>query len=284
MDRPPLALHHFTITDATPLELVSIAAETGCGAVCIFVDSPDDPTPGQAFPRPLFPTVTRAMQREFMQRLRDHGIAVTNIEFFPLGPQGVPEGFREKLALGAELGARVAVTHVHDPEPARATDSLGRFAGLCAEFGITAGLEFMGLSPACSSLAKALELIEGAAQPNIGVAIDALHLVRTGGTPAALAAVDPALIAYAQLCDGPALADPGRALDPDRYLKEAFDRLVPGEGVFPLRELVRALPPATHYDVEVPRPGLQSRGVPPLERARRAVDAARSLLDSADPR
>ena len=278
---PPLALHHFTLTDASPLELVTIAAEVGCGAVCLFVDSPADAAPGQDLPAVQFPAVTPALAGAMKARLADCGVVVTNIEFFPLGPETRLEAFRPRLALGAELGARLAVTHVHDSDPHRAVDTLARFGQLAAEYGLQVGLEFMGLSPACASLAKAVALVTAAGQANIAVAVDALHLQRTGGTPAQVRALDPGLIAYAQLCDGPALADPTTALDTERYLAEAFDRLAPGEGVFPLPELVRALPADNWYDVEAPSPTLAARGIAPLERARRAVDAARQLLDHA---
>lgn len=276
-----LALHHFTIADVTPLELVPIAAETGCGAVCVFVDSPELPASGEEIPKLMFPVVTPAMQREMIERLRDYGVTVTNIEFFPLGADTVLENFRAKLALGAELGARLAVTHVHDPDTQRAIDTLARFGQLAAEFGLKAGLEFMGLSPACNSLQKAVSLVKQAGQANIGVAVDALHLVRTGGTPGEISALDPGLFAYAQLCDGPALEDPTTALDVDRYLKEAFDRLAPGEGVFPLVEMIKALPAAIFYDVEVPSPTLAGRGMTPRQRAMRAVTATRQLLAAA---
>jgi hypothetical protein len=57
-----------------------------------------------------------------------------------------------------------------------------------------------------------------------------------------------------------------------------MNRLVPGSGEFPLRELVRALPPDLPMDVEVPSKDLQVQGIAPVERARLAVKASRDLL------
>ena len=110
---PPLALHHFTITDTSPLGLVEIAAEVGCDGVCIFVDAPKEQAPGQEASQLMFAVVSLTMQRDFAARLKDFGVSVTNIEFFPLGPETVLEAFRDKLALGAELDARVAATTEH---------------------------------------------------------------------------------------------------------------------------------------------------------------------------
>lgn len=281
---PSLALHHFTIGDVDPLELVSIAASCSCDAVCVFVSSPADPAPGQAMPELAFPAVTPDLLPAMKTRLRDEGVTVTNIEFFPLGADTRLEDLRPSLALGAELGARLAVTHIYDSDTSRAADTLARFGQLAAEYDLCLGLEFMGLSPTCNSLEKAAQLVRAAAQDNIGIAVDALHLMRTGGTPEQVKALDPALFAYAQLCDGPTLDDPASALDQERYLAEAFDRLAPGKGVFPLMDLVNALPSNTFFDVEVPSPTLAAQGVAPTERARLAVEASRRLLAMARAR
>ena len=49
-------------------------------------------------------------------------------------------------------------------------------------------------------------LVARAAHPNLAIGIDILHLVRSGGSPADVAALDRGLIGYAQLCDGESLA------------------------------------------------------------------------------
>ncbi|SEJ76691.1 Sugar phosphate isomerase/epimerase [Pseudomonas linyingensis] len=271
MSPQPLALHHFTLCDVSPLELVSIAAEVGCDGVCLFVESP----PGFGFP-----LVTPALRSDLLARLREHEVRVTNLEFFSLTEAVDLDGFRPALALGAQLGARLAVTHIHDPDPLRGTDCLGRLAELAGEYGLQLGLEFMALTPGCTSLAAAAGFVERVGRSNLGIGVDALHLARTGGTPAEVAALAPGMVAYAQLCDGPLLAAGVDALDPARYAEEAFNRLPPGQGVFPLAELIRALPPTAALDVEVPMPRLAAQGVSALQRARLAVAGARSLLDA----
>ena len=76
---------------------------------------------------------------------------------------------------------------------------------------------------------------------NASVLIDALHFSRSGGLPAHVAQVDPALLRYAQLCDaGPGHARPHRRAR--AHSRGVDGRLLPGEGVFPLTDLVAALP------------------------------------------
>ncbi|RJG03334.1 sugar phosphate isomerase/epimerase [Noviherbaspirillum sedimenti] len=272
-----LALHQTTVMQCSPLELVAIAAEVRCDGVCVFVQVPAKPGAG----RPAFPVVTQAMLPAMRARLRDTGIKVTNLEYFPLTPDVALQEYRAALELGAALGAQRAVTHLHDTDGRRGIDSLARFADLAAEYGLAVGLEFVGLSAGCPSLARALQLVRYVGRDNLAVGVDPLHLQRTGGAPVDLAGVDPRLLSYAQLCDGPVLADPGQALETARYVAEVFDRLSPGEGVFPLRELVQVLPPDLPFDVEVPALRLSESGISPVEHARRAVMGARQVLATA---
>jgi len=272
-----LALHQTTVLQCSPLELVAIAAELCCDAVCVFVQTQDHSGPG----RPVFPRVTHAMLPALRARLRDTGVTVTNLEYFPLTADVSPEDYRPALELGAELGGRRAVVHLHDADDQRGTDKLARFAGLAAEYGLEAGLEFVGLSAGCPSLARAVQLVERIGLPNLGIGVDPLHLQRTGAVPQDLAGLRRGLLGYAQLCDGPALADPRQALDPARYLAEVFDRLVPGEGTFPLTELVQVLPADLPIDVEVPALRLADAGISRMEHARLAVMGARRVLAAA---
>jgi sugar phosphate isomerase/epimerase len=272
-----LALHQTTVLQCSPLELVSIAFEVGCDGVCVFVHTPNKPGPG----RPAFPRVTRDMLPEMLARMRDTGIAVTNLEYFPLTADVRLDEFRPALDLGAALGARRAVVHLHDTDDQRGTDKLSHFAGLAAEYGLAAGLEFMGLSAGCPSLARAVQLVERVGLDNLGVAVDPLHLQRTGAVPGDLAGLRRNLLSYVQLCDGPARVDPGLELDPARYVAEAFDRLVPGEGAFPLVQLMQVLSTDLPVDVEVPSLRLAGSGISPLEHARHAIRGARRVIVAA---
>lgn len=100
-----------------------------------------------------------------------------------------------------------------------------------------------------------------------------MHLMRSGSGASELAAVDPGRIGYAQLND--------TTLRPrmDNYLEEAmFERLVPGEGDLPLRDILAALPADIVIEIEVPQRSLALAGVSPIERLRPCVEAARRLL------
>ena len=124
----------------------------------------------------------------------------------------------------------------------------------------------------CNSLDKAATLHGHVNQPNLGIAIDALHLFRTGGTLEQLETMDPAIITYVQLCDGPDFHLSGD------YLDEAMNRMIPGEGVFPLKNLAALLGPHVDIDIEVPD-FAGCGGSDAKSWAHRAVTASRNLLD-----
>lgn len=269
----PLGIHQITAMEASPVDLVSIASELGCDEVCVFTHLPKL-QPGDApAGDPGFPTVTPETKSAMQLRLAETGVRVANIEFFSLTPWMDFDAYRQGLELGAELGARCAVTHVLDPDPQRALENLGRLGEMAGSFGLQLAIEFMAASPDCGSIGAAAELAQMVGRHNIGIAIDMLHLVRSGGTPDDIRQVPAELIRYAQVCDG---AHNRVTAD---YMDEALTaRMVPGQGCFPISEILAALPPTLPLDIEIPRLTEQQAGVVALDRVREAVIATRRLL------
>jgi sugar phosphate isomerase/epimerase len=122
------------------------------------------------------------------------------------------------------------------------------------------------------SLAHAASIVAKAKRSNASVLIDALHFSRSGGLPAH--GLDPALLRYAQICD--ACPDMPGPTDTPALIREAHTgRLLPGEGVLPLAELVAALPAGVRLAIEAPCRAIAD--LPTLERARRAFRALSAL-------
>ena len=110
-------------------------------------------------------------------------------------------------------------------------------SAIATEFGLGVNVEFVAITQ-LPSLRDALRLVTRANRPNGGIMVDTLHLMRSGSTVAELGAGDPRWIGGAQFSDGPL------TMPADKQLHEALsERMLPGEGEFPLREFVRALPP-----------------------------------------
>ena len=115
------------------------------------------------------------------------------------------------------------------------------------------------------------------AQPNAGILVDALHLIRSGGRPADVAALKPGTVSYVHLCD--ALA---REIAPADFAEEArTNRLYPGEGGLPLGELLQALPADTPLSLEAPNARYADR--PPAEQLRIAGEVTRAFVEKWRP-
>jgi sugar phosphate isomerase/epimerase len=263
-----LSLAHLSVLDLTPPELVSVAAAAGFGTVGIRLTA----TPSVGVP-PYDVLHEGPLLRETLRRLDDTGVSVFDTEFLrfePEHPVGIPEGF---LEVSARLGAKHVLVMSAEPEEAR---TLERFADLCdraATYGLHVGLEF-AIYTGVRTLAHAARLVKESGRANASVLIDALHFSRSGGLPSDVATVDPALFRYVQICDaGPDMPRPD---DTPALIREArTDRLLPGEGVLPLADLIAALPAGVPLAIEAPNRATAE--LPALERARRAHRALSTL-------
>ena len=113
-----------------------------------------------------------------------------------------------------------------------ATASLREAADVAGTFGVRIALEFQRSSRICSCLETALAMVVQCGSRNAGVCLDAFHF-QTG--PSKLEDLDeasPELIAWVQLCD---------VSGTPRELAGDSDRILPGDGDFPLGSIVERL-------------------------------------------
>lgn len=264
-----LALDKITVGELTPLETVDLAAELGYQAIGLWAYSTN--------PRsPVIPSLDdRHAKQQLAKRLADTGVGIHCVECLILQADTEIASCEPALEYGADLGARHATTCIFDADPARSLENFARLAEMAGQYGLNVNIEFMAFSPV-NSLAAALQLVEQTARPNVGILVDILHLLRTGGSVEDLDALPRGLVRYAQICDGAATI-----AAQDAFHEAVHQRRIPGQGEFPLRDFVAALPADICLGVEVPLKDLRDRGVPARERARLIDRALRSILDPA---
>jgi len=262
----PLGLCHFTMIELDPPAFVDAAARAGFAAVSLMVAFPVSRGPG-------FPMLgDTAMRRETKRRLDDTGLVLIDASTCRLEPDSGVEDFRQALETAAYLGARSVNVNGNDPDGGRLCERFAALCDLAAQYGLGIGLEFM-MSTQVKTLGDALALIERSGAVNATVTVDALHLARSGGSPAEVAALDAAQLSYVQLCDGPA------RVPPEGYAWEgATERMLPGEGELPVRALIEAVPPGTLLAVEAPSQRRRAAGIPADAYAALAMGSLRRLL------
>jgi len=256
----PIGIAHLTLLALTPPELVTVAAAAGYDFVGVRVKAV---TEGE-HQYPMQPG--SPMSRETVRRLDDTGLTVRDIEFLTLRPDTDPDDWRPALEAGAVLGASTFSVVGVDDDRARLTDTLARLTADATPYGIRPTLEPISYQPV-SRVADAAAVARAA---GAAVLLDALHIRRGGSTLDDVRALEPDLVPCIQLCDGPLTAPEALQLPAELPLGMKADgsvlqvearvqREVPGEGGFPLAELLAAVPAGTPISLEVPHARLQAQ-------------------------
>lgn len=265
MSRHPLSMAAGIMPEATPVQLVEAAARAGFDFGGMWME------PGEW---------RSETTRDVARRLRETGLQLLDIEVVWIKTGPLDPGHLRIVEIGAELGARNVLCVSSDPDRAATIDKLGHIAEHGRRAGIRVNLEF-GLFTEVRTLSAASAILDDIASPNLCILIDALHLIRSGGTPADLRSLSRDRISYAQLCDAPAPgADPA---DPRQILDEAIDGRIPlGQGSLPLVELVRNLPAGIPIAIEERSIRLRN-GWPDLEaRARACYETSARFIEALD--
>jgi sugar phosphate isomerase/epimerase len=257
-----ICVSHLTALDAPAEAFIDGAAAAGFEGCGLRVIPPKHaPTTPIAGDKPRI-----AALRE---RAKDRGIRIFEAESFGIDSDTRIVDFQPALEAAAELGAAYIVSGGIDADESRLAASYAELAEAAQRFGLVMAIEFMPSRP-MKSLGDALRVLGKVAHPNAKVLIDALHLTRSGGTPDDVARVDPASLAYLQLCDAP--NPPVQSLTEE----SRGGRLYPGEGGLPLARLMDALPTDVATSLEAPH-ALQ-RHLPAAERLRLAGVATLAFI------
>lgn len=264
-----IGIERLCVFGMPPVPFVHLAADLGCRFIGIGLTAMRYYNP-HGYPDWSLKD-DAALRRDMLAAMRDRDVTIALCEGFSIRP-GVD--FRDQAAdldiVHALGGQRINVVS-SGRDRARALDGFAVLTEMAAERRIEVTSE-IGMAPV-SSLAAGLAAMRHVARPNFKLLLDTMHFFRLGGTVAEVAAADPGAIGYVQLCDAPLVsAFP-------TYMEEALhDRLAPGSGALPLRELLAVLPRDLVYSIEVPQRALAESGMDPAERVGLAVKAARTLL------
>jgi 2-keto-myo-inositol isomerase len=182
---------------------------------------------------------------ELRKRIEGHGIQVESAIGFANWIVGDPqqraaglEQARRDMGLIAELGGkRIAAPPAGMTEQSVSLDAAGERYAKLLEIGRSCGvqpmLELWGFSKSLSRLSELLYVAAAAGSADASLLLDVYHLHR-GGTPAAALAIAPgARVPVLHMNDFP--AEPPAAELNDR------DRVMPGDGVAPIADILRTL-------------------------------------------
>lgn len=269
-----LGVERLCVFGMPPVEFVELAGDLGCQHIGIGL------RPMRYYNPHDYPdwslTTGRALRGEMVRAMRDRGVSVSLCEGFGIKPGVDLRDYEADLDVVCELGgARINVAS-SDRDQSRTFDGFAVLTEMAAARGLVTTAE-IGPGPV-RDLPAALAAVRHVGRPDFKLLIDTMHFFRFGGQVADLAALDPQLIGYVQLCDAPLVSRHAS------YMEEAlYERANPGEGELPLADLAPILPPDVVVSVEVPQRSQVEAGLSPHERVGRTVAAARKLLAGCRP-
>jgi sugar phosphate isomerase/epimerase len=265
----PLGIERLCMFDMPPVPFIELAAELGCPNVGLGLTSM-----GYYNPHGYAAWSLRddpALRRDTIAALAANGVTISLLEGFAVQPGKDVREQAADLDIVHALGGRRINAVSTDRDMDRSCEGLAIIADMAAERGIEVVTEIG--PPPIKRLDRALEAVRRIDRPNFRLLIDTMHFFRMGSTVEELAAIDPALVGYVQLCDVP-LASPFES-----YMEEALhERMPPGQGELPLADVLALLRPDVVVSLEVPQRSLAEAGVAPRERVLRCVEAARTLM------
>lgn len=259
-----ISLASGVVPEFGPLDTIRAAVGGGFDAVGLWIE-PDKWSP--------------ELLRNTRTALTDSGLELLDVEVIWLRPDSVMDDHKRCIDIGVALGAKNVLCVSSDADQGA---TAARLAELCAHAeggGIRVALEF-GIFTEVRTIAQALAVLDDVGHPLRALLIDPIHVDRSGGTPAQVAAVPRALLPYAQFCDAPAeRPDPA---DFAAVITDAIDlRLQVGAGQLPLRALFQALPVDIPLAIELRSKSLRDGYPDPGERARVTAQATRAWLNAA---
>ncbi len=202
----------------------------------------------------------------------DRGMTIADVEVHRITADTIADDASALIADAAEVGASALLLVSDLADMAATLAQVAAITERCHAHGLRLGLEYMAWTNPCDPMAA----VEMAQATGCELVVDLLHHVRVGAGADELDAIVAAgVLGWVQLCDGAAIE--GGLVDHAALLHEArHDRLLPGDGSLPLRELLRHVPTETVISVEVQNDQLLH--TPPRERARLLHDSARRVL------
>jgi sugar phosphate isomerase/epimerase len=210
-----LGIEQLSVFGLPPVEFVNLAADLGCSCISSGLT-------GFGFNPQGYPAFSLrddvALRRETAAAMRDRGIAISLGEGCIIRPNRDIRDTAADMDIMRALGVERLNTVSMDPDLSRTLDQLALFAEMAAARGMLSTLE---LCPALTinSLDAAVAAVRHVGRRDFNLLLDTMHLGRSGAIGAEIAALDPGLIGYVQLCDAP------RAASEPNYLTEAtFER------------------------------------------------------------
>ena len=266
------SLAQLTILNASPVEMASIAFETGYDYFSmrqIYLGLPEEPDYDLSKNKKLF-NETKAV-------MANTGIRLLDVELARIVDNVDPSSYEPAFATCAELGGRSVLSSIWTDDQTVQLENFAKVCDLAKQFGLTVELEYVPIA-SIKNLAAALNVLKLVNRSNAGILIDIHHFHRAGDTVEALSEVPKELFHMLHLCDAP-VEIPSDLEEMRRIMREA--REYPGEGGIDIKSILSVVP-CVPYSIELPKKSVSDRfGY--REHAKRCLETSKAYLAANRP-
>lgn len=237
------SLAYLTVSGTPPVEHIKMAAEAGYDYVSLRTIPMHLPN------EPLFlPDKDPQLRKDIEHALKDYNMGIFDMELARVREDLDVYSYEAAFDTAAQLGCKRVLSSIWTEDKAYRNERFGIICDLAAKYGMTVNLEFMSLAGVRDDL-SALEVLNAVQRPNARMVVDTLYVQRSQIPVERLKQIDPKLLGFIHLCDGP------KGM-PELNRDDAFEvvrgaRLYPGEGVIDIKAIVEALPPV-NFSIELP--------------------------------
>jgi sugar phosphate isomerase/epimerase len=187
--------------------------------------------------------------RRLRRLCEDTGIAISNISAFQFYPGLTEDYLKSVVETAVDLRADTLVVNIFMTDRAESLALFAAYDALATSVGMRLVLEFLPYS-AIRTLQNARQFITESGATSARLLLDALHLERSGGTVAEVAALPSEELGFWQICD--ARKRPEGVIPDEVLMQEARTARLPlGQGELPLAELLAAVPADLEIEYEV---------------------------------
>lgn len=267
MSQDKIAIEFISALAQPPVQYVELVRQLGLDHVGMGL-APVTANPHKFAPWALHKDAQ--LRRDVKQALSDNGVSISIGEGFLAFPQGWMIEPERGLDVMRELGASMVNVVNLDGDESRALDRIIAFTEQARARELNVVFEFLADQP-FGSVPRAAAMARQVGN-GFKLVIDMMHVIRSGGLAADLAALEPEIVGYIQVCDAP-LAREANYGD-----ASANQRMPIGEGEFPILDMLNALPRERVFGVEAPLRDKAEAGVSLFDALKPSVDATRALL------
>jgi sugar phosphate isomerase/epimerase len=272
MNSIQIGVDYLTLNGLWPTDYIEAVAAGGGKALSLQATLPAS-APSGSRPFHIFDDIN--LRRDIVASLDANGISVSLMEGVgSVEPGQSVERHRNTLNKLAELGITRFMTFSLDPDVERTIDETALLVEIAAEYGMTAVMENHPGLGEIKTIAGIQEFVRRIGKPNFKLMIDAIHAAYQHEVDL-VATVEPSLIGYVQLCDGPRVMPQ----DLEAYAHFArHGRYVPGEGKLPLAQMFSNVAGDTPISCEMPNDALRESCRSDAAYVRHVLAAAKRAL------